>query len=46
LGCLDQRGVLEPDHLANITVFDDDVNIFATFVRGQICYSQAGAMMP
>ena len=38
LDCLWQRGILEPDRLANITVFDDDVNIFATFVRGQICY--------
>lgn len=39
LGCLDQRGILEPGRLANITVFDDEVNICATFVRGQICYS-------
>ena len=38
LDCLWQRGILEPERLANITVFDDDVNIFATFVRGQLCY--------
>ena len=38
LDCLWQRGILEPERLANITVFDDDVNIFATFVRGQFCY--------
>ncbi len=40
LGCLDQRGTLEPGRLANIAVFDSDVNIYATFVRGQICYGQ------
>lgn len=38
LGCLAQRGTLEPGSLANITVFDSDVNIYATFVRGQQCY--------
>lgn len=38
LGCEAERGSLEPGHLANITVFDDDVNIYATFVRGQLCY--------
>ena len=38
MGCEGQRGSLEPGKLANITVFDDKVNIFATFVRGQLCY--------
>lgn len=40
LDCLWQRGILEPDRLANLTVFDEEVNIFATFVRGQLCYEK------
>ncbi len=38
LGCLNERGIIRPGCPANLTVFDDNVNISATFVKGQLVY--------
>lgn len=43
MGCSAERGSLEPGKLANITVFDEQVKIKASFVRGELCYPEAGA---
>lgn len=38
MGCADERGSLKAGSLADITIFDDEVRIYATLVRGRLAY--------
>ena len=38
MGCAGERGILQPGSLANIAVFDEEANVYATFVHGLLDY--------